>query len=385
MAQYEIESELTKHFADVTIVGAGPAGSTAAYLIAQTGLKVILIDKCIFPRDKLCGGGLTTKTIDLLRRIYNDTSESLRTAGIIDTSTDTLHFFCKSKKLSSITTINPLHCVKRIVYDKYLLDKAILTGATLFSGEEVIEINTELSKVYTAKKVIKSRYIIGADGVYSNVRKELIKQGMINQQQWDKGVKLTLETFVPAEKLPAYANNNIYIYFGLAKSSYAWIFPGKNELTIGICTMSKSHNKRLSANFNNFLNTLNMDDIALHESKKNTKGCMIPCGNFLANPAYKNTILIGDAAGLTHPLTGEGIFYAQRSAELAALAIIKNYKQPDRLREMYVKNLKNCIISTFKHAKKIEPIFFSLANSYYLLKPMFSSMIKKYRKNKCRE
>ena len=116
---------------DVAIIGAGPAGSTAAFCLSKVGLNVILIDKCFFPRDKLCGGLVSTKALKLLERFFNETEESLKEKQIINFSSNKFEFVCKKKSLAKCYTKIPTHFVERTVYDKFLLDKAVDSGVKI--------------------------------------------------------------------------------------------------------------------------------------------------------------------------------------------------------------------------------------------------------------
>ncbi|MHA1488006.1 MAG: FAD-dependent monooxygenase [Promethearchaeota archaeon] len=106
---------------DVTIVGGGPGGSTAGYLLKRLGLNVQIIDKDIFPRQKLCGGILTFKTFKLLKRVFGETVESLLDKHIIDYFTNRFEINYKVKRvMSSNISQFPFYFVDRLVYDNFL-------------------------------------------------------------------------------------------------------------------------------------------------------------------------------------------------------------------------------------------------------------------------
>jgi len=127
---------------DVTIVGGGPGGSTAGYLLKRLGLKVQIIDKDVFPRQKLCGGILTFKTFKLLKRVFGETVESLLDKHIINYTTNHFEINYKVKRIMSNNISQfPFYLVDRIVYDNFLLDKAKEIGVDVIEGDKVEKVN----------------------------------------------------------------------------------------------------------------------------------------------------------------------------------------------------------------------------------------------------
>src|SRR5210317_1081613 len=113
-----------KYNFDVIVIGAGPAGSTAAYLLASKGFRVLILDKDTFPRDKLCGGLLTCKTIKLLEGTFRITVDVLKSKHIITCSS--IKYRVVSSTGSSFTSqlAYPFHFVQRTVYDSFWLKMA---------------------------------------------------------------------------------------------------------------------------------------------------------------------------------------------------------------------------------------------------------------------
>ncbi|NYT03699.1 MAG: hypothetical protein GKC00_03225, partial [Candidatus Methanofastidiosa archaeon] len=106
------------------------------------------------------------------------------------------------------------------------------------------------------------------------------------------------------------------------------------------------------------------------------KGHPIPFGNLIEKPVYKNSILIGDAAGLVNSVTGEGIYYAQRSAEIVAEAILKDYTNQGKLDEEYSNNLNLFLLPELSNIKKKRNMYFKIFNNYYLAKIVTYFMFK---------
>jgi len=159
-----------KYSFDTIVIGAGPAGSTAAYLLASKGFKVLILDKSTFPRNKLCGGLLTWKTVKLLESIFQTNIDYLKSKQTITCSS------LKSRVVSSTGMSikgqldHPFHFVQRDAYDFFWLKMACRAGAEFRPGEKVISLdysNFE-GKISTDRgSEFFGRFIFGADGVVS--------------------------------------------------------------------------------------------------------------------------------------------------------------------------------------------------------------------------
>ena len=353
---------------DVAIVGAGPAGSTAAYVLAKLGLNVIIIDKSSFPREKLCGGLLSSKSVRLLEKIFDETEESLN-KKIINFSSNMFQVMFKEKTLAKYYSKNPTYFVERTVYDNFLLDKAISSGATFIQNETVKKVDLDSNALFTSKgnKII-SKYIVGADGANSIVRKEFENNGIICKDIWRNSLGITLEISIDKKKLPI-EKNIICLYFGYIKNGYAWIFPNMDKSIIGIGGLLKDiNNDNINDMFIDFLISLGFDKKTIDSFIKKIRGHPIPFGNYIEKPIYKKTILIGDAAGFVNPITGEGIYYAHKSAEIAANAILKDYINQGKLEEDYINNLNLFLLPELFNSKKSRNLYFKIFNNYYLAK-----------------
>lgn len=353
---------------DVAIVGAGPAGSTAAYVLAKLGLNVIIIDKSSFPRDKLCGGLLSSKSVRLLEKIFDETEESLN-KKIINFSSNMFQVMFREKTLAKYYSKTPTYFVERTVYDNFLLDKAISSGATFIQDETVKKVDLDSNFLFTSKgnKII-SKYIVGADGANSIVRKEFENNGIICKDIWRNSLGITLEISIDKKKLPI-EKNIIYLYFGYIKNGYAWIFPNMDKSIIGIGGLLKDiNNDSINDMFIDFLISLGFDKKTIDSIIKKIRGHPIPFGNYIEKPIYKKTILVGDAAGFVNSITGEGIYYAHKSAEIAANAILKDYTDEGKLGENYIGNLNLLLLPELYNSKKSRNLYFKIFNNYYLAK-----------------
>ncbi|MBW2407389.1 MAG: NAD(P)-binding protein, partial [Deltaproteobacteria bacterium] len=149
------------------MIGAGPAGSTTAYLLASRGFRVLILDKSAFPRKKLCGGLLTWKTVKLLESIFQTTIDFLKSELIITCSSIKYRVVSSSGTSFKSQLDFPFHFVQRTAYDSFWLKLACRAGAEFRAGEKVIsldyldwggKISTEQGSEFFG------RFIFGADG-----------------------------------------------------------------------------------------------------------------------------------------------------------------------------------------------------------------------------
>ena len=342
-----------KNLYDILIVGGGPAGSTAGYILAKDGFNVILLDKNYFPRPKLCGGLLPYKTIELLTRIYKESEESLIKNKTFNFISKTYKLYYKKKQILKNTTETPFYLVDRSIYDTFLLSKAKEAGVKIIQGEKVEKVNEILSEVTTLKgNKFRAKIIIGADGVYSVIRKHIFSSH-IDLDKWKTNLAITLQIEIKRTKM-FHDLKDLSIYFNFINYGYCWVFPNQDKVIIGIGGLQAKNKKKIIHCFTNFLSFLkiNIKDI------NNIKGYSIPFGNFLLKPAIGNIILLGDAAGFVDPLIGEGIFYAQRSAELASLAIKKNFKKDLDVQNNYIEFINKDIILELQYSIKLRNFLF---------------------------
>lgn len=279
---------------DVIIIGAGPAGSSLAYYLAKEGIDVLLIDKECFPRYKPCAGAFSVSL-----ESYFDFSLH----EIIET-TYTKMTFKKDKNEFILKTEAPItHLVNREHFDYLLINKAIESGCSFVDGMKVTDIKE--NKVFTDSGKFYGRIIIGADGGGSIVR----RCGKYRRiKSWIK----TISADIPSKKY-----NEIIFDFSWVKNGYAWIFPKRDVLSVGVGA--------------NPVNLLNPDTVF----KKFLKNYGLPPPVVIYRYTYplfsspelltwKNTLLIGDAAALSNPISGGGIYNAIESAYLASNVIKLN-------------------------------------------------------------
>ena len=296
-----------KRFATVVVVGAGPAGTAAAHTLAKSGKDVLIIDKATFPREKLCGGLLTGRT----KRVYHEIFEN----GWEDALEHTTHgagIYEKERLLQELNNYSSFHQSKRIHFDHYLLQLAEKQGVQTHLGDTLLDIDFK-SRVLTMKSGLEIgyTYLIGADGVNSAVAKALFGESFNKK---DIGFALEVE-------LPKGHGNWSYKYpslhFDVVNWGYGWIFPKADTDTFGIAGIH-SKNPDMKARFQQF-----HEDIYGEPFEGKIKGHYIPFGGYKRTPGDgEDVLLVGDAAGLVDPITGEGIAFALESGQEAGKAVI---------------------------------------------------------------
>lgn len=288
---------------DVIIVGCGPSGATLAYELSRRGVDVLAVDKAVFPRDKCCGGGVTVKAGKLLGEMVSEVAEDSISSAL---------FAISGSELFQGSDDHPLmYTVSRDRFDHRLLQRAEEAGAGVLQGVSVDGVTeTETSvDVSTAKGDFRAKYVIGADGARSVVGK------CLNFRSHGGFVGIESEVFVGDDDMDRW-KSTILTDLGWTSKGYGWVFPKKDHLSIGIgAPIGKARDLRLA--YRDFLNSL---ELGRHKIVEWSAG-IIPMYSGRPRVVQGRVALIGDAAGLADPMTGEGIGNAVLSARLAAPAI----------------------------------------------------------------
>ena len=310
---------------DVVIVGAGPAGSTAAKILSEKGINSLLIDKEKFPREKPCGGGLPLWVLKRFPHLFNSNYiESYSYGGIIYSNTS-------KYKVEVHKNYPSIAMVLRKKFDNELVNAAIKNGVKFLDGVKVIDIKFENNYtilILSDNTSIKTSIVIGADGFNSIIAR---KTGLFTKRRFT-GVSVVEEFQLSEKILDKFYTKNRFCHihlkiFGI--TGYGWVFPKKNHLNIGLGDVrlkSNRNQQNLKMIFNKYLEILKKQEII----PKNIKSIKLRGGSLPVWPHEKtymnNVLLCGDAAGFINPVTGEGIYYALKSAEIAANITIKALK-----------------------------------------------------------
>lgn len=364
--------KLPLHTYDAAVIGGGPSGATAAYLLASEGYRVALIDKCTFPRPKLCAGLITWKTVDLLNRVFGfSTAELMKRNIIIHTSRDYRVYFHR-QEIARRRLDYPFHFVNRNSYDHFWVRAAQDAGAEPITGRKVVSVDVGQRTVTLEDGTsIGADVIIGADGVWSMVRKALFPQQRF-KQRWRSNLAMTIETSVPSTDGTTAGGTFASLHFGHVSWGYAWCFPNPGRLIVGIGALGSKRDASLAKAFRQFLGSFNPPP----EPFDVRQGHALPFGNYVDPPGIGRTMLVGDACGLADPLLGEGIFYAHRSGQLAAQAIRVADLQGKDPASLYRRNLNRHVLRELRWIKVYRNLLFcgGLRRRYRGLKLFFRLM-----------
>ncbi len=272
---------------DVAVVGAGPAGSTAAYRLATAGARVLLVDKATFPRDKPCGGGVTLRAARLLPFSIEPVVED-----VIDRLECRLAFGARFTRRARA----PLaYMTQRRRLDHFLLEQAAAAGAEVRQG------------VTVDARELDASIVIGADGCNGTSAKQLGLGG-------DVVHGVALEANFPLD--PRYARTMV-LEMAAVPGGYGWIFPKADHVNVGVGGWG-SEGPRLRAHLRRMCEAYAIDPGSATE----TRGYRLPMRRPYSVLARGNTAVIGDAAGLVDPFSGDGMYEAFLSARLVADAAL---------------------------------------------------------------
>ena len=341
------------HHAEVVIAGAGPAGSTAALVLARRGIPVLLLDRASFPRPKLCGGLLTWKSVRLLERVHGCAATDLIEDGVVDTVTDGYAVCHRGRPLSLGRFAYPFHLIRRTAFDSRLLDLARQAGAQVVQECEVAGSSPD-GTVYTARGQFHGRIVIGADGVNSVVRKCF----GLPRARWTRNLAAAVEVTVPRETSPRLTDRP-ELHAGILPAGYGWVFPNRDGMVLGLCGL-KRHAGNFRDAFAEFLRVLGEADPHGFIRRHPLQGHPIPYGNALENPVHGNILLAGDAGGYADPLLGEGIFYALLTGWYAGEAVADGLEKGSHPGPAYRERVRRFVMPEMRGANRLRWLLYGL-------------------------
>ena len=331
--------------ADVIVVGAGPGGSAAAYHMARHGLRVLLLEKTEFPREKVCGDGLTPRATRQLIRMGVDTSEKagwlhnrgLRVIG------GGVRLELDWPDLASFPNYGLVRT--RLDFDDLLARRAVEAGAMLRTNVNVTgpvldedgrTIGVE-AKAGPGKEPVQYRapLVVAADGVSG---KFPLAMGLAKRDDRPIGVAVRRYYQSPVRADDDYLESWLELRSAQDRDrllpGYGWIFglgDGRVNVGLGILNSSSAFGKtNYRAMLTDWLNTTPEDWGMRGEDNADGPilGAALPMG-FNRVPHYtRGVMLVGDSGGMVNPMNGEGIAYAMESGELAAEVAVQALARP---------------------------------------------------------
>jgi geranylgeranyl reductase family protein len=295
------------HF-DAIIIGSGPAGSACALTAAKAGLSVALIDKSAFPREKLCGGGVTGRAMGYLGQIFGPLPQD-----DLFLPSDSVRLTYQGRMLSQHENAPVIHMTMRREFDAELHRQAIAAGAQPFAPVRLASIDPGAARITLADgRSLQGGVLIGADGANSAVARSLFGRAFDPAK-----IGFGLEVELPRTLTP---DNTTEIDLGAAEWGYGWVFPKAGSITLGVGGIH-ARNPDMKTHFRAYLahHAPDLEDM----ENIHCKGAFLPFGAYRKIPGKGRVLLAGDAAGLVDPITGEGIAWALKSGHLAGLATIE--------------------------------------------------------------
>ena len=363
--------------ADVIIVGAGPSGSTAAYYLAQAGLSVLLIEKSRFPRDKVCGDGLTPRAVKSLIALGVDVSEEagwlrnkglrvigggmrleldwpelssypgyglVRTRASLDEQLARRAQAAGAKLLEGTTVTGPVHDPDGRIVGVETVAQAEekprsksdnaerAAGATVLPGGTTPRTPREGSPGAATPRGVtyRARVVVAADGNSSRLS---VAMGL--RKRDDRPMGVAVRTYYTS---PRHEDDYLESWLDLWDGDrllpgYGWIFgmgDGTSNVGLGMLNTSEAFGKTdYRELLRRWLRSMPEEWGYVEENRTEpVRGAALPMG-FNRTPQYhKGLLLAGDAAGMVNPFNGEGIAYAMESAEILARVVAQALARP---------------------------------------------------------
>jgi len=306
---------------DLVVVGAGPAGATAALaaLHADPSLRVLLLDRSDFPRDKSCGDGIAPHCFEKLA--------SIGVTGVEDGWTPLTRLeLARGPQSVARRMARPVYVIPRQVFDARLVERAVDRGAT-FRRERIVSVETVQEKTVSNGVVshetvlngtISAPIVVGADGAHSVVRGQL---GLPYGRR-----ALAIRGYAPTP--PDRRGTQVIRYGDRRQPAYAWAFDRGDGLSnIGYGELLPAEGAGDPPSRALLLDQLELLLPGSVDAGEHWKGHHLPLSGWRWDQPDGRLLLVGDAAGLINPMTGEGIYYAIATGIAAGQAAARTLRE----------------------------------------------------------
>lgn len=328
----------------VTVVGAGPAGATAARALALAGVTVRLLDRSKFPRNKPCGGAISIRA--LKRFPYLD-------AALTDIATHRLSRLYLEGPDGESTVVESdgpaVVMIRRWEYDRRLVQLAVDAGVELVTGADVVQASMDDAGVKLTCRDgqrFEAPLVIAADGVHSVIARRVgLNPGWsaasVAVDMMEEAPRSALRDIDPSTLWVAYGFDSRRLGVGRpsadrssrgrAPEGYAYIFPKRDHVNVGIGYVKQHFREDVDAHpyelQRRFVDHLRGRGLMEGESsRRHFTPFIIPVGGPLKRPGKGRVLLAGDAGGFVNGFTAEGIYYAMVSGDLAARAVVETQR-----------------------------------------------------------
>ncbi|MDC8450516.1 MAG: geranylgeranyl reductase family protein [Nitrospira sp.] len=327
---------------DVIVVGSGPAGACAAWRLAKAGVPVAVLEKATLPRYKTCGGGIVGRAMQTLPVDVRHVAEQ-------DCHTAQLNLLDAGLSFTTHRSTPIVSMTMRSRFDFDILSAAQAVGAAVHErcAVENVSCHGDFVTVVTNGGAMRARFVVAADGALSTVARKMdLADGRVLIPT------LEYEATIPhsrLEKLHGTARFDV----GLLPHGYAWAFPKRQHLSIGVLSMGQcgSDLKSAMAYYLDLLGCGSVTQIERH-------GYVIPIRPRRGPFVEKRILLVGDAAGFADPVTGEGISFAISSGLLAAHALVDGQLDEDSVRNAYTGSVAETILPELQRGRLLARLLY---------------------------